>query len=170
MATSLDEIADLLTSAKLHFTREEKFIFVGYEMDLYESPDKTGGIRLIIACERDGSLVSIFAPAAYKIPVGSGVRKFSLVKHCLNQFNWELTGAKYEMDDADGEVRVGLDLILEDAKLTERQLMRSVMLVLTTLDNFHLDFCRALEDDVPVASRAAVKKTVDAYLKKQFKS
>jgi|GEM_PF-1634078 len=170
MATTLDEIADLLTSAKLHFTREDKFIFVGYEMDLYENPDKTGGIRLIIACERDGTLVRIFVPAAYKIPTGSGVRKFSLVKHCLNQFNWEITGAKYEMDDADGEVRLGLDLFLEDAKLTERQLMRNIMSVLTTADNLHLDFQRALEDDVPVAGRSAIKKTVGAYLKKQFKS
>jgi hypothetical protein len=171
MSTNLKEIADHLESEGLNFTREtDGFITLGYEMDVYENPDQKKRLRIFIYCERGGSLVRIVSPRLYKVSMDLDSRRLNVIKNSLNQLNWESSIAKYEMDDRDGEIRLGLDLLIEDAFLTKNQLVQNISALLSTAERMHLALKRAIEEGVPVAHFSVMREELGAYLRKKFRS
>jgi hypothetical protein len=165
MSTTLEELAGLLKSAGIRHGLKSDHIRTGFETDLYEDTDGENCVHILLRLEEDGEILRIQAPAIYRLPPKSGARRLAAVQRTLNQLNWETKTAHYEMDTDDGEIRLCIDLPLEDAKPTEQQLARAVRLVPLVVDQGHLPLRRALDEGVAMPHASEILRQFETYIR-----
>jgi len=164
MSTSLDEICSLLDAAKIRYGRREDRIRTGFETDLYEDREGDNCLHMAIWPEDDGETLRVQAYGTYVLPPAQFPEKLAAVQRTINQINWETKLAHLEMDIQDGEIRISVDLPLEDAKLTERQLMRAIKLMPDLADRYHTAMRQALDHGIPLATHEELCLRFDAFM------
>jgi hypothetical protein len=164
MSTSLDEICSLLDAAKIRYGRREDRIRTGFETDLYEDRDGDNCLHMAIWPEDDGETLRVQAYGTYVLPPAQFPEKLAAVQRTINQINWETKLAHLEMDIQDGEIRISVDLPLEDAKLTERQLMRAIKLMPDLADRYHTAMRQVLDHGIPLATHEELCLRFDAFM------
>jgi len=164
MSTTLDEIAALLDSAQIRYGRRDDRIRSGFETDLYEDRDGDNCLHLAIWPEDDGETLRVQAYGTYVLPPEQHAAKLAAVQKTINQINWETKLAHFEMDTQDGEIRISVDIPLEDAKLTERQLMRAVKLLPDLADRCHVAMRQAIDQGIPLATHEELCLRFDTFM------
>ena len=91
-------------------------------------------ITIVVLLEEDGEYIKIFAPNCYHYPP-DGPYRSEIFQACL-MISWRTKSIQYEYDVSDGEIRCIIEFPLEDALLTEKQLMRCIYGIVTVTDKY----------------------------------
>jgi len=144
MATNIKTIEGHLTAAGIKFVvnDEKQHIKTGFRLSGYRSPDGDPLLIAVIGVEEDGEFIRFVSPFCY---VCKNQEHFDAVTQVCNEANRALNMIRVEFDPADGEVRLAVDLPLEDAVLTQRQLIRSLMSLPSAVERFDEMFRAAVE-------------------------
>ncbi len=136
MATTLEKISQILTShdIKHRVDTERGVIFTGFQTEVYENQEGRRGLAIVIALEEDGEFIKIMAPRCYEYK--DGPHKGAVFQACL-MISYLTKLIQFEYDPDDGEIRAMIEFPLEDAELTDRQLMRCVSALPAVLDEYH---------------------------------
>jgi hypothetical protein len=136
MAATLQQISEFLTNREIkHKVVEEKnFILTGTRTDNYLDNDGEKGISIIIKLEEKGEYLKVFAPSCYQYPP-DGPNRNAVFQACL-MVSWMSKSIQFEYDVKDGEIRCVIEFPLEDALLTEKQLMRCIMTIVALVDDY----------------------------------
>ena len=128
MATNYEQIKNLLDEGGFRYSlTSEGNLLTGFgEMEEYIDSEGRPRLGVLILLEESGSFIRFLCPRLYRY---EGKRfKADLFQSCLMINYWSKL-LKFEFDDRDGEIRVAIELPLEDSELTLSQLSRC----LTTL-------------------------------------
>lgn len=147
MGTTLDRIAQFLTESDIRFTanQEQSYIQTGFATKVYRTPEGHDVIGLIISLIENGEMLRVVAPRLYVYQ--DGPNKTAVFQACL-MICYQTKMVQFEYDATDGEIRATVDLPLEDAELTKRQLMRCIGAVCSIVDDFDGVIRRAMDDGV----------------------
>jgi hypothetical protein len=96
-------------------------IRTGFKTKSYRNPKGDDGVSIIIALEEDGEFIKVMAPRCYHYPAGD--HKEALFQTLL-MISWMTKMIQFEYDKDDGEIRAIIEFPLEDAILTDKQLLR----------------------------------------------
>ena len=135
MATDLKEIAKFMDDEKLKydFHPDKSFILTGFAMDNYKDTDGEKRIRMVIQLEENGEFLKVFAPGAYKCPPGPNALA---ILQSFMYVHWRTKMLQFEYDPSDGEIQAMIELPLEDAKLTKKQLIRILSALPQLVDRY----------------------------------
>ena len=144
MATSLQIIQAYLQENDIeHQVKEEhNHIQTGSATRIYCDENGDHGVHIVISLEEDGEFVRIIVPNLYHDE--SPDHLFAILQTCM-QANRAMKMVQFEYDASDGEIRLEMQLPLEDAKMTKRQLMRMLGCVVEAVDDFDAAFRAATE-------------------------
>ena len=136
MATTLQYITELLTKREIKHKvfEDENTIVTGTRTDNYQNKNGNKGISIVIKLEEKGEYLKIFAPCCYHYPP-DGPNRNAVFQACL-MVNWMSKSIQFEYDVKDGEIRCIIEFPLEDALLTEKQLMRCIMTIVALIDDY----------------------------------
>ncbi len=146
MAMTLDQITDLLDQLELTYQRQDGYVFLTMETQVYRDPEKNGNkaLTLMIELMEDGEFFTLLAPRAYFV---LGGHQDAFLRACA-RVQWRTKLVQFEWDATDGEVRPIIELPLEDAALTRRQLQRCIFALCSIVDQYHEVLCRAATEGV----------------------
>lgn len=145
MATSLQHISAILEARGLRFQkRDTDAIVTGFATKHYRDADGDLHLSVVIRVTEEGEYLSLFAPLAYSVPES---RAETFMTACA-MIQWRTKLIQFEYDANDGEVRPVVEFPLEDAPLTERQLMRCLTGLVQLVDQYHPTLQTVLEDGV----------------------
>lgn len=123
LSVSYQEIENFLKQAGFRYSpTSEEGIITGFgEMEFYRDTDQQPRLGILITLEEGGTYIKIMCPRLY---LCQGT-KYSedVFKSCL-MINYWAKLARFEYDDRDGELRVSIEIPLEDSMLTQAQLSR----------------------------------------------
>ncbi len=145
MATSLQEISAFLDERDIkHELKEDKgFIGFGVSTSRYRNTEGDTSITIIVAPEEDGEFLKVFAPRIYEYK--DGPHALVVYQLCL-MINWRTKMLQLEYDASDGEIRAMIEFPLEDAKLTSKQLHRTIRGLLELIETFAPAFEAAINE------------------------
>ncbi|MEL6773071.1 MAG: hypothetical protein AAFP18_18575 [Bacteroidota bacterium] len=146
MATSLDDIASFLDARGMKYTRHsDTSIMTGYNgLERYRNPGGEDLLRLIIQIAEEGRYFFVAAPKAYVVPVEDAG---PFLQACA-MIQWRTKLIQFEYDASDGEVRPVIEFPLEDALLTEGQLLRCITGLTRLLEDYHAVLVRARDEGI----------------------
>ena len=136
MATTIQEVATFLNNQEVAYDQDadNNIIVTAFNVETYLDEDGNNKIGVLIMLEENGEFIRIFAPRCYICPDEANR---AAVMQTLLMISWKTRMVQFELDDSDGEIRAMVEFPLEDAPLTERQLMRSIYGLLQTVDTYH---------------------------------
>lgn len=146
MATTIDDITSFLDARGMKYERRsETSIVTGYNgLDYYRNPTGEGLLRLVVQIAEEGRYFMVAAPQAYIVPVENAG---PFLQACA-MIQWRTKLIQFEYDAADGEVRPMIEFPLEEALLTEGQLMRCLKGMTQLLEDYHIVLARARDEGV----------------------
>jgi hypothetical protein len=171
MATSIEEIKELLEAEKLKYQHREgaNFLHTGFTLKKYRNPNKENKLRLYIAVEEHGEFIKIGAPGAYKFdPNGNSFNKLALFQTLL-QISHMTKMAQFEYDPDEGDIQAIIEFPLEDAKLTGRQLMRCVNDLTDVIESYHDHIMDAIKGGITPETERQTKEAFDEFMRKRRK-
>lgn len=134
MSTSLAQIAQLLDDLQLNFTyrQDDEFPHIGvdFETDFYMNGAGAKLLTLMIDLANDGDVVNVVAPQAFVVD-GENLAAASIAAGIIQ---WRTRFVQFEFDHEHGEIRPCVELPLEDARLTARQLQRCMGAVFNVVE------------------------------------
>lgn len=136
MATSLEKISELLNKAGVKHSVEPEYqrIVTGTATELYQDPEGRNGIIVFIALDENGGYVSFIAPSVYVYK--EGPHKGAVLEACM-LVSYLTKFVQFEYEPESGRVHAAIELPLEDAELTERQLFRCLHALTSIIDEHH---------------------------------
>lgn len=145
MATKLEAIGELLTGAglQIHVDEAKARIETGYRMTDYLDPEGQPLLGILIGVAEGGEFIRIVAPFCYLCRKSD---HFPAVLEACNHATRMFKRIRFELDTDDGEVRAEVNLPLEDAALTQRQLVRILTVFPEALNSFDAKFRDAIEN------------------------
>ena len=120
---------------------EGELVRTGFLTRSFKNVNGDSGIWIMVLLEENGRFIKIAAPGLYVYR--EGPHKAALFQTLLSAC-YETKMVQCEYDAADGEVRATLEFPLEDAKLTQQQLIRCVNAVAAVVDHFHMTIVAAM--------------------------
>jgi hypothetical protein len=169
MATSIEEIKELLEAEKLKYQHREgaNFLHTGFTLKKYRNPNKENKLRLYIAVEEHGEFIKIGAPEAYKFdPNGNSFNKLALFQTLL-QISHMTKMAQFEYDPDEGDIQAIIEFPLEDAKLTRRQLMRCVNDLADIIESYHDHIMDAIKGGITPETERQTKVAFDEFMRRR---
>jgi len=135
MATTMKEIHEMLDRMNIRHIEDEEgtAIAVGYTTSIYCNMNGEHKLLLYIQIYGEGRLVRIEAPNIYRSEHGS----YGHLLQICTEANWYLLGPKYLFDIDDGELRLRLDIFLQDSPLTEEQLQSGLEAMGLVIEQCH---------------------------------
>jgi hypothetical protein len=134
MSTSLAQIAQLLDDLQLNFTyrQDDEFPHIGvdYVTDFYVNGAGEKLLTLMIDLASDGDVVNVVAPRAF-IVEGENLAAAAIAAGIIQ---WRTRFVQFEFDHEHGEIRPCVELPLEDAHLTARQIQRCMGAVFNVVE------------------------------------
>ncbi len=127
MATTYERISAILSSVNVRFDFDDEH----HVLKTVWAHGSTSVMLLLILLE-DGELVQLRAPSLLR---ATDDATKPLLFRAMLQMAYETRLVQFEYDPSDGEVSTCLDIALEDAELTEDQLLRCCSLLLDV--SFH---------------------------------
>ncbi len=148
MAMTIDQIAGLLEELDLSYQHQDGYLFLTMETQVYRDPEKNDdrALTLMIELMEDGEFFTLMAPRAYFV---LGGHQDAFLRACA-RVQWRTKLVQFEWDASDGEVRPIIELPLEDARLTRRQLQRCIQALCSIIDKYHECLLRAAKEGVVV--------------------
>jgi hypothetical protein len=151
MAITLGTLARLMPKAfgtDFEFEIEEDANLVHFEVGgftQYTDSEGDPSCRVVIEISDDGQGIEFQIRNAYDI---SDCPHVEAVCRMLLGVCFHTTLVQYAIDERDGEVRLSAELVLVDATITAKQLRRIVDLLMVSLNAFHPNVQRAIEDGI----------------------
>ena len=138
MATTLDELEALFQLIGWKYKCQKKdergvegYLYASYPTEKYRDADGDSVVTFIFNVQESGEMIKVLVPRLYSC-INPVYRRAFFEVAIRKTFEKKL--CFYDYDHRDGEIRMLLDLPLEDAKLTERQLRRIVQSMLLLID------------------------------------
>jgi hypothetical protein len=131
LATTVGYISGFLDDRDIKHEIDEDVVKAWFETEHYTDKDGDHGIFVVIALEEDGEYIKIVAPMVYQATDNPHLRQLFQV---LLMVSWFTKLVQFEYDHTDGEIRAIVEFPLEDAPLTERQLLRSIQGLVAIVD------------------------------------
>lgn len=138
MATTLDELEALFQAIGWKYRCQRKgepgvegYLYASYPTEKYRDADGDTVVTLVFNVQESGELIKVLVPQLYSC-INPLYRRAFFEVAIRKTFEKKL--CFYDYDHRDGEIRMLLDLPLEDARLTERQLKRIVQSMLRLID------------------------------------
>jgi hypothetical protein len=121
MPTDIDALAKHLDAEGLKYQKrpEAGDILTGFRMNAYKDPQGEAVLRLVVKPENNGTFLRVFAPFVYNLK-DSAHRDAGFQALLIANFRTNMV--QFEFDPNDGEVRAGVEIPVEDAVVTQRQL------------------------------------------------
>ena len=135
MATNLDEVSAFLEKGlfryEVHPGRDDIITF--FQMDNYE--DKRGNkiLPIVISLEEEGRFIKIYVPDCYSFKDTRYVKDFFQV---LLMISFHTKMLQFECDSQAQTIFAMIEFPLEDASLTEKQLMRALNSLADIIDRY----------------------------------
>lgn len=147
MATTIQEVAQFLDNQEVQYEQdpERNVIITAYNTEQYVDEEERNKLGMLIRLEENGEFIKIFAPQCYSCPDEANR---AAVTQTLLMISWKTKMVQFEFDANDGEIRAIVEFPLEDAPLTERQLMRAIIALVQVVDKFHPVIHLALTEGV----------------------
>ncbi|NOZ95964.1 MAG: hypothetical protein GXP47_14675 [Acidobacteria bacterium] len=120
IATSLSRSEGFLGARNLKFQRDDARSSILVPFGFAEAGFDR--VVLVVRLQEDGELFEIIVPNLFTYP--DGPNKLPLMQTLLH-ISWETKMLQWEYDPSDGEIRATIELPLEDAVMTSRQLFRA---------------------------------------------
>lgn len=154
MSTTLSKLAKLMKKGDLKFEIDDEHdrITLGFNMRNYVNPKGEKSLFLMVYLGEGGEYIVVSAPTCYSYR--DGPNKARLFQTCL-RICWEVKLVKFQYDPGDGEVRAAIELGLEDAALTQKQLMRCILGLVGFLEENHAHLQNAIDGNQPSRPQAA---------------
>ncbi|MFM8578087.1 MAG: hypothetical protein ACKOCN_04710 [Planctomycetaceae bacterium] len=139
MPTTIQKICEFLDDFDLAYRPidGDEAIALGFGIDEDESSyrDRDGDphVQLIVRLVDEGEFVAIFAPMAWCL---DGCEHVPAVMTAFIAIQSQFKMIRFDFDSADGEVRPNIELPIEDAELSSRQLHRAIAGLLQVLQRF----------------------------------
>lgn len=134
MGTTLEQISQFLDNQELRHKVLEERILTGFGTQQYLDDDGDYHLKMVIALEEDGEFFKVYSPGCYRY---DGTEHRLAVLQTLLMVSWRSKMVQFEYDESDGEIRSVIEFPLEDANMTERQLMRAVIALVQIIDHYH---------------------------------
>ena len=147
MATTLQEVSQFLNNQDVQHEQDpdQNLIITAYNTETYQDDEGRNKLGMLIRLEENGEFIKIFAPQCYSCPDEANR---AAVTQALLMISWKTKMVQFEFDASDGEIRAIVEFPLEDALLTERQLMRAIGALVQIIDKFHPVIQLALTDGI----------------------
>ena len=165
MATNIEEIKSLLNEAKLNFKEYpgKSYIRTGFKTDKYIDAEGDRSVSIVVSLEEDGEFVKIIVPQAYKFGTNlSSFHKMALFQTLL-QISHMTKMIQFEYDIDDGEIWAIIEFPLEDAQLTKNQLLRCIMSITGTLEEYHEMITDAIKHGITPESEREKRKAFEEF-------
>jgi hypothetical protein len=141
MAATIKEITRILDDHDMKYhVNDRGHVVFKMATRTYRDADGDDGLMLVINLSEDGEYFQLFAPMAYRCQ-GPHVQVF--LQACM-EIQWRTKLIQYEYDREDGEIRPKIEFPLEDALLTDRQLIRCISGICSLTDTYHETLAGAL--------------------------
>ncbi|MGH9348454.1 MAG: YbjN domain-containing protein [Vicinamibacterales bacterium] len=163
MPTTFDEIEALLTELGLRFDVHRGNFRLSFETQQFRDPAGRHLLTMLIGVAGEGRHVRLICP--YVLTAG-GPHRDALVRACL-MVQWSEGLVRFAFDERDGEIRAAIDVPLEDASLTARQLDHCIRYLAYAVDRYYPALVRAAADGIiglapmPGAVEIAAQVVVD---------
>lgn len=147
MATTLEQISEFLTAEGLkhRIDTNRDVILTGFGTEKYIDKDGDHHLGMVISLEENGEFIKIFTPKCYSAL--DDTNRPALLQTLL-MVSWKTKMIQFEYDDSDGEIRAIIEFPLEDALLTQKQLMRAVHGLVQIVERYHPVIYTALREGV----------------------
>lgn len=125
---TISNITKALDQENLRYIKKDDSCLLIYGSEHYCNPE--GKKELVVCCalDEDGDRLVIFIPKAFSLPEETAIRGQVLKTMMARQYKKRYV--RYEFDPRDGEVRLGIDLILEDNSLSSNDLLMHLNIAL----------------------------------------
>jgi len=139
MPTTVQQVCEFLDEFDLKYRvlEDDDAIAIGFGVDEDETSyrDKDGDphVQLVIRLVEEGEFLALFAPMAWCL---DGCPHIPAVMTAFIGIQSQFKMIRFDFDPSDGEVRPNIELPLEDAELTSRQLHRGIAGMLQVLQRF----------------------------------
>jgi len=147
MGTTLEQISQFLTAEGLkhRIDTDRDVILTGFGTEKYIDKDGDHHLGMVISLEENGEFIKIFTPKCYSAL--DDTNRPALLQTLL-MVSWKTKMIQFEYDDSDGEIRAIIEFPLEDAVLTQKQLMRAVHGLVQIVERYHPVIYTALREGV----------------------
>lgn len=134
MATTATEVEGLLKELEMQYTVvNPTLIRVGFDTETYCNPSGVKSFGIFIDILEEGEFFNFVVPQAFSVPEASR-GAFNLASLIIQ---WRTKMLQFELDHTDGEVRMVVELPIEDAKMTARQLRRVIYALVQFGESFY---------------------------------
>lgn len=138
MATSLKELEALFDTIGWKYksnpsssNEKDGYLYSGFPTKTYVDADDDNYVSIVFNVQENGELIKVVVPKLYSC-INTQFRRAFFEVAIRNTFEKKL--CFYDYDHRDGEIRMILDLPLEDAVVTEKQIRRIVKSLITLID------------------------------------
>lgn len=147
MATNLEQIQRYLVDLELTFNyrEEEEDIIVFFSTENFENINGEKFLIVVIECSDHGNLLQIFSPQLYKVPQNTHKQALFELLLLLLQDTYYV---KFEYYDQRDEIRICIDVPLEDQDLSKEQLRLCVYTLANTIDQYHHIISKTIETGI----------------------
>ena len=145
MATSLEEIKGFLEEENWKYQETDDTFGFFCRTDHYKDKDGDDSLLIIIRPEENGKFLKVYTPYAYKCD--NSANRLPVLETLL-RISWKTKMIQFEYDPSDGEIRAIIEYPLEDAKLTKKQLLRTIKGLWHIIDEYDSVIRRAMETGV----------------------
>ena len=168
MATTLNEIHEILDNKGINneIDDNERYVATGSATEAYTDSDGANGISIAIEADESGEFVKIIAPNLYvnKQPY----HELAVLQTCM-QITRRMKMIQCLYDESDGEVRMEIDIPLEDSSLSSNQLMRALACIVEVVDTFDECFRAAIDEGKATVLAVFEKRKKQAELARLIK-
>ena len=168
MATALNEIQEILDEHGINHEVNEKkhYVATGFGTEVYNDSDGDKSVSIAIEVLEDGEFLKIIAPNLYENL--QPCHELALLQTCM-QITRNMKMIQCIYDDSDGEVRLVIDIPLEDSSLSSKQLMLALACIVETIDSFDECFRAAIDEGKVTVMAVLEKKNKQAKLARLIK-
>lgn len=152
MATTLQSLETLFQSIGWKYKAKpsqasgnEGYLYSAFPTKEYRDADGDSMVTFIFNIQEEGELLKVVVPRLYAC-INPHFRRAFFEVAIRKTFEKKL--CFFDYDHRDGEIRMLLDLPIEDSELTERQIKRIVQSMLTHIDSNHEAVHAAVEKGV----------------------
>jgi hypothetical protein len=133
MGTTIDEIESHLQALDVKFQRQnESMVRVGWTTETYKNSEGEQTLSTFIELLEQGEFLNLIVPRAFTIKESA---RGAAYLACL-AIQWQTKMLQFELDHNDGELRLVIEIALEDASLTKQQLARMISALPASADRY----------------------------------
>lgn len=146
MSATYDEIRSFLDDKGYHYeTHDEGYIIMRLGMKTYRNPIGDRELMIEIRLPYEGTYFKAFAPGVYQCK--ESPNKAALLQ-LLAQIRKETPLIRFIYDRTSGEVSIGIEFPLDDAKLTSQQLFSVLSLIVEAIEVCHPMISQAINKGI----------------------